>query len=679
MRRLRGPRAAWRTAVGVLLLMVGAAGRAESLPCLPMAGGGELTVAGLGRIVFAALATDRARDSASLTGGVCIVFAGIDGMLRTERLELTGLRGRVEVAAGLVTLELPGWALTADELRSDGTEATLVGLTMRGAEAVAVAEEVVFDFATGGVVARVLRLATETVWMDAAHATFDGRSVWATNALLTTCDCPPEDAPARLRAATVRLDLEHPRLRLEGGSLSVAGVSVTLPDPFEADEASVAALALPLSVGADPDGIRGLVVRGLEREVASGVRFAWDAGSGEGARPPDVRVHLAAAVEGASAALAAGSEGLRVTWRAHRPLGGGFGVAVGQRLETGSFRDGVRDQGVTLDWGARLERPVPTWARLELALSALAALSAQRLDADEVVGSRIGVEARLFAVGDELDHGRTSVEVTAGATHYATHDQGQAWIAVTPRWTTRSGPWVVEIGHLSRWVVGASPFGVALDRRLPLQRTDLSVAVAAPVAEGWQLTASTSLRFDWGADPLRPGHPQGVERLRIRLAAEGPAWDGRLEVAASSELAGWIDPRPRRAAEATLGATWTQRQLEFGARAAVNLEGSATTWREGVVFASWPVVTGDVAWRPYLAFDLASLGRGGAGWWSGHGLALTWTSCCGIVELGYRHDDGLGTRLHAGLRLVTHPLELERLEAVADAEHGRVPTPVTTP
>jgi hypothetical protein len=672
---VRRPWAPLRAAAWTLVLIAAAAGRAQPLPCLPMAGGGELTVAGLGRVVFAALTTDRARDAASLTGGVCIVFDGIDGTLRTERLELTGLTGRVEVAAGVLTLELPGWALTAGELRSDGAEATLVGVTMRGAEAVAVAEEVVFDLVTGGVAARVLRLATETVWMDAATATFDGRSVWADDALLTTCDCPPEDAPAHLRSAAVRLDLEGPRLRLEGGSLHVAGVVVPLPEPFEVDAATVAAFGLPFSVGADPEGERGVVVSWAEREVAPGVRFAWDAGSGEGPRPPDVGLHLAVESEDAAAALTGGSQGLRATWRVRRPLAHGFSVGIGQRLETGAFRDGVRDQAVSVDWRARLERPAPGSAWLELALSAQAALSAQRLGGEEVVGSRFGVEARLLALGAEFEGGRAALEVTAGATGYPLQERAQAWIAVEPRWSVRSGPWVVEVGHLARWVAGESPFGVGLDRRLPLQRTELSMSVATPVGEGWRLEASTSVRLDWGADPLRAGRPVGVERLRVRLEAEGPAWGGRLTVASSGELAGWVDPRPRREAEATWGATWTRQRVELGARATATLDGAATRWREGVVFAAWPVVTGAVAWRPYLAVDLAALGRGGAGWWSGHGLTLAWTSCCGIVELGYRHDEGLGTRLHAALRFETHPLEPERL----DASRGRVPTPVTTP
>jgi hypothetical protein len=674
-----GRRARWRTVAWTLLLLMSAAGRAQSPPCLPMAGGGELTVAGIGRIVFAALATDRARDAASLTGGVCITFTAIEGVLRTERLELSGLTGRIGVEAGDVTLQLPGWALTARELRSDGAAATLVGVTMRGTEAVGLADQVVFDLVTGGVVARGLRLATDTVWMDATRATFDGEHVWATEALLTTCDCPPEEAPVRLQARSAQLYLVGSRLRMEAASLSVGGVNVPLPDPFEVDAASVAAFRLPVSIGADPDGVRGLLVRGLEREVAPGAHFAWDVGSGEGARPPDVGLHLEAAADGAWAALTGGSEGLRVTWRSRRPIGAGLAVTVGQRLETGAFRDAVRDQGIALDWAARLERPAAAWARLDLAGSAQASLSAQRLGAVEVVGPRFGVEARLRAVGDELAVGQPSLELAAGATHYPSQATGQAWVALTPSWTARSGPWLIEVSHLARWVAGASPFAVSLDRRVPMQRTDLVLTVSAPGADGWRLAASSTVRLDWSADALRPNRLLGLERLRVRFEAEGPAWGGRLEIAASGELAGWVDPRPRRTAETSLAAAWTRRQLEFGARAVVELDGAETVWSRGVVFAAWPVTTGDVAWRPYLAFDIAAVGRGGAGWWSGHGLELAWTTCCGIVEFGYRHDDGIGTRLHAALRFEAHTLEVERLDAAADAARGRVPAPVTTP
>jgi hypothetical protein len=678
--RVRGRKAAAGLAIAAwfLGLVSSFAAAADEVACWRVAGGQELSVAGLGRVVFDALTTDRARDAASLTGGVCLTLAAVDGELRTERLELTGLTGDLALAALDVALSLPGWVLTAGELTSDGARATLRRVAMRGAEAVALADEVVIDLASGEVVAHGLRLATETVWMDAERGTFDGHTVWAERALLTTCDCPPEESPLRLEAVAVRLDLAETRIRLDGAVLGVQQLRVELPDPLELDAAAIADLALPVTLGADPEGIRGLVLRGVEREVAAGVRFAWDIASGEGDRSPDGAWRVTGAADGASFSVVAGSEGLQTAWRMRRPLGGGFGVDVAQRLEAGAGPERVRDQSATVDWRGSLDRPGRTWTRLEFSVGATGALSAQSLGGVEIVGTRWGVEGRARAVAADRGFGLFVTEVTAGATRYPSQGTDQAWIAVAPVWTLRTGPWVLQLGHVARWVAGASPFGVRLDRRVPTQRTDASLAVTTAIADGWSLTGSTALRLDWGADAARPGRIRGVERLQVRFDLTGPAWGGRWAIGATGDLAGWVDPRPRRAAEASFGASWSGRGLELGTRATLLGEATGTTWTEAAVFGSWTIESGDWAWRPYLAFDLAALGRGGAGWWSGHGLDLAWTSCCGILELGYRHDDALGTRLRGGFRLETHPLELQRLADATDPQ-GRVPTPVTTP
>jgi hypothetical protein len=661
----------------VLLMAFSFAGAAGGVPCWPMAGGQELSVAGLGQVVFDALTTDRARDAASLTGSVCVTLSTVGGVLRTERLDVTGLTRNPALAAGDVSLSLPGWELTAAELRSDGVRARLRQVAMRGAEAVGLADLVVIDLDSGEVVAYGLRLATETVWLDALRGSFDGTSVQAEGAQLTTCACPPEEAPMRLEADTARLDLSEFRLRLQGGVLHLRSIRSVLPDPFELDAAMLA--SPPLALGLDPEGVRGLVLRGLEREVAPEVRFGWDVGIGQGARPPDAAWRLTAMTDGASIDVVGGSEAIQAAWSARWPLTGGFGLRIAQRLEAGAVPEPVRDQTAGIDWRATVGRQGVGWSSVEIGASAMGALSAQSLeDGAEVVGTRWGVEASARVTAEDPTLGQLETVLMAGAHHYPRQDATQAWIELAPTWKVRSGPWALEVEHVAVWVAGASPFGVRLDRRLPTQRTDASLTVTTAIAEGWSLSGSATLRLDWSADAAPSGRISGMEWLKVRFDLTGPAWGGLWTFGAAADLAGWIDARPGRAAVAAFGASWSGHGREFGTR--VGLQGGAagTTWTEAAVFASWTIGRGDLAWRPYLAFDLAALGRGGAGWWSGHGLDLAWTSCCGILELGYRHDDALGTRLRGGFRLETHPLELERLIDAADAR-GRVPAPVTTP
>ncbi len=151
----------------------------------------------------------------------------------------------------------------------------------------------------------------------------------------------------------------------------------------------------------------------------------------------------------------------------------------------------------------------------------------------------------------------------------------------------------------------------------------------------------------------------------MRLDLDGPGLGGRWRLHLAGDAAGWVDPRPGRPTHASFGASWTRDRWELGARFDVDLGGAAPIWREAIVFGAWPIVAGNWAWQPYLAFDLAAFARGGAGWWSGHGLELAWTSCCGIVELGYRHEAVSGTRVHAGISFETHPVDLDRLATSA--------------
>jgi len=666
----------------------GAAAAGEA--CLPMPGGGELTVAGVGRAVFASLVTDRALDAARLSGGVCLEFEGTGGVLRSGSLDIGDLGGAVTVVATDVTLELPGWHLTAGRLVADASGATLSPAVMRGQEAVARAAVLTIDLFTGGFAAEDVRLLTASVWIDAAHARFDGRRVWATDAWLTTCDCPPADADVRVEAVAVEAELTPLRIVLVGGVLVIGAWRWALPDPWTVDETSLAASTLPFTVAPDPDGVRGTVVTFREQTVSDGARLGWDAGSGAGARPPDLRVRLAAGAGGASVDLLGASDRLRVAWRVARPAAGGWSVSFGQRLEGGAWREPVRDVDLTLGWRGT-PSPGSGAARVALDLGAFAAVSAQRLAGGERVGARLGASAGALLEGPEVGGVRPSVRLAAGVTLYPSGigdgPTTQAWGSVAPTVAARWGAWRLDAAHLARWVVGASPFGTTLDRVGPAQRTDLSLSVRPPAQRGWAGVARLALRYDWLADSRRPARAVGLERLQVALEAGGPAWAGRLDLRAEAALAGWVDPRPDRPTSLAGAVAWTRGGWELGARTAFDPLADVDPWREVTVFAAVPFATGAWAWRPYLALDVAAWARGAGPRVVGHGLDLAWTSCCGVVELGYRVDGATGTRVTLGLRLEPHDLDAARLAAadasgsawVVGAGHGNVPAMASEP
>lgn len=242
----------------------------ESVPdtCVPVEGGAELTVEGLGRAVFAGLSTDRVRDEALLSGGVCVEFSAIGGVLRSERLTVSGLGDGAALAAVDVVFQLDEWTIAADLLEADAARAVLVGVTLTSPDAVALAEGLRVDLASGTIAAHALRLVTETLWVVADAATLDGDRVALHGVGLTTCDCPPADASVRLEARTADLDLVEPSVTLHGADLVVGALRWALRDPWSFDAENLTVPLPPISVFEDPEGRRGTLVGVAEQPYA---------------------------------------------------------------------------------------------------------------------------------------------------------------------------------------------------------------------------------------------------------------------------------------------------------------------------------------------------------------------------------------------------------------------------
>jgi hypothetical protein len=297
------------------------AGFAVEDGCVRVDAGAELTVAGVGRAVFAVLATDRVRDAAVLSGGVCVTFSAIDGVLLTERLVVTGLgRGAARLEATDVVLEVPGWSIGAELLVAVGDRLSLAGVTLRGRDAVARAIGMTIDLTSGAIEAQAVVLATETAWVRASSASIAGATVSLRGVALTTCDCLPDDAGVRLEARSAEFDLEAAGLRLDGAELVVGALRWPLPDPWSFDAAGLDDLAPPVAVFEDPAGRRGTLVGVAERSVAPGVRFSWDAAVGAGLLPSDLWLRVAARAGDASVEITGATDRLASPGASPGPL-----------------------------------------------------------------------------------------------------------------------------------------------------------------------------------------------------------------------------------------------------------------------------------------------------------------------------------------------------------------------
>ncbi len=656
----------WGALATTVLLAIGV-GHAVDDPvpqgpeCLPVAGGGALTVEGVGRVVFDELATDRVRDAATFGGRVCLAVAGSDVVFRTERLEVAGFGGPVTLEATGVRVEVPGWTLDAAALRGGPGWAELAEVTIVGADAVGLADTMRLEFASGVLVAAGLRLVTASLRLDAVSASLDGDVLVAEGARVASCDCPPEEAPVRIDAVRVRLDLaDEASALVEGGTIIAGAVRWPLGEALVLDAASVADLALPIAIGPDPDRDGAWRIALLSREVAEGARLSASWTGGDASQPARGGFGLEARDPGVSLAWSGASDRLSVVLRSETALGAGWRVEAAQRFEAGAIEEPVRDASLR---AAHAASSTGIWGRGSAEFGAWTALTGQTLANREVAGPRVGVDAR---VGWTAPAGTVvpGLELAFAATAYPGLDAQQTWASVRPTLAVRAGDVRVDAAHVARWVGGGSPFSARVDREAAEQRSDLVARWSGTLAADVALEASATLRYRWDADAARAGRRLGVEDLTVRVRATVPTGEASLGVAVDLALAGRVDPRPRRDAFATVRATWSRERTEVGVRTTVGLEPGGV-WRDLTVFAAVPF-DASPAWtlRPYLAVDVLAFAGGAGPWLRGHGLDVAWRTCCGTVEVGYRSDSVDGATTHFALLLPVRPLDPERLTAV---------------
>ncbi len=663
-------RAGWRgLLVPAVLLGLGvghAVGEVEpaAAACLPVAGGGALTVEGIGRVVFQELATDRVRDAATFGGRVCLAVDGSDVVFRTERLEVSGLTGPLTLEATGVRVEVPGWTLVAATLRGEPGWAELADVTIVGSDAVGIADTMRLEFASGVLTATALRLVTSSLRLDATTASLDGDVLVADGARVASCDCPPEEAPLRIDAVRVRLDLAaEVSAVVEGGSIIAGRVRWPLGEALVLDATTLADLALPIAIGPDPDRDGAWRIALLAREVAAGALLtaAWTSGDAE--QPPRASFGFEARGPGLRLDWRGASDRLSVDLRGDAALGAGWRVEASQRFEAGAIEEPYRDVTVRV---ARVASSSDPRGRGSAEFGARTALTGQTLDGREVAGPRLGVDARL---GWTAPAGTVvpGLEIAAAATAYPGLGAQQTWASVRPGLTVRAGGLLLDATHVARWVSGGSPFSARVDRVGALQRSDVVARWSGVLATDVAFEASATLRYRWDADAARAGRRIGVENLTVRLRAAVPAGEASLGVDVDLALAGRVDPRPGRDAFAAAQVAWTRDRLDVGVRTTLGLEPGGV-WRDLTVFAAVPLDVSE-AWtlRPYLAVDVLAFTGGAGPWLRGHGLDVTWRTCCGIVELGYRSDAVDGATTHFALLLPVRPLDPARLATLPGA------------
>jgi len=540
--------------LAILLLGFVANGVAQR-ECEPYSGGGTLRIEGIGTAEFAQVTAEGGRERLTLSAGVCVTFEGTTAaVLRAEELELT--RGDPwDLRASRVSLELPELRLTGEGMRLAGDRLLFERATLEGEALVGTAVRLEVAWKTGEWSAEEVRFATPVGWWDAARARTVGGEVRFEAVWFSSCDCPPGLAPARIEAAFVEIGLDPLSLTIgEGIWVSSLG-RASLPARFRLDPEAWARWLGEIQV--TPAG--GLSSTWRPRTVAPGVSLGGALASGWPTGDRALALDLQAASDDRTVRLQARDDRLRVDWNDRVPLGDLWFVSIGQRLEFGAWPTNVRDSYLTLSraWSGRAPPPLSeVTGRVNLGV----AVTATGAAGGTSVGSRATLDSHWLLRGVPVAGTTPRLAAAAGVGLYpeAISDRGVAatqwWGEVRPGLEWRGGGTSVSFDHRGRWVAGASPFGVAVDRLLPLQETNLNLRSRHAWTDG-SLDARLAVAVNWDRDPTGGDVRFRITTLNPTIALSSTLSAGLLRGAIEGELAGWTQTDgslPKRSLTASL-------------------------------------------------------------------------------------------------------------------------------
>ena len=573
----------------------------------------------------------------------------IEGLGSVWYQSLTIRDGLAQFSGG-VCVELvsaPTWRLEAAELAStpEGFELQTVTLSSQGVTATALTAS--FDLASEALLLQQVTAQSPFYRLSGAQARLHGGVLWFTDAQATTCVCEGE-ALYLVISPEARFDLADDRVLLREAVLELGGLSLPLPAELTLSQEVLANLQAPLLIEYLPrDPERGVAGTGL------GVRLPnlplGDGLSLElGVTGLDVEYPLNAIAlvrlrqPNMTADLGKAREGWQIDVRRYERLLPWLSLSYGTRNRLYAAQDYLQEAFV----GVIMQQTIPNLLggdRLALRGELFAAGSSQVLGSGlHVLSPRLGGLASLGYRSPSTSLGRLEVALDASLTSYPPTSRWQYGLRLRPVWTWQQAPLSVTVRYDWQWTNSGSPFRATLDRLTPIHVVAATAAIAGPVGSG-EGSLSVSGSYNFLPQPRR-------NPLQLSLTAEAELPTNGLIVRPSLTLnaAGWFNPTADPTSLANLLAGLEVAGLDWtvGLRTRYNFVAPQPGLDRLELSSSFPLTVDAVTLTPFFALDFAPLLAAEPPRVSGHGLTVTWRSCCGTIEAGYRQlDNQFTTRL----------------------------------
>ena len=592
----------------------------------------ESNISGVGSLYFYDAKGNQANSNFTFFGGICL--EGKEGwQLLTERIEVTALP---EARAENVTVSFQGWQLQASFLQASPAGLTMQGITFFAEGIKGVAQEASYDFTSQEI--NLIKASTEgkNLRIEGQEATLVDGKVFFADIEATTCNCE-NDPLYKLSAQQATLELNTQKLFIDQGTLFVLGLPVALNN-LEISPESLETFTFPIVIEYVPEDSSN------------------NKGTGLGIRIPSWRVdehlNLELGVVGLDNIYPLGgillthykdgitsfdvgyaSEGFQADVKVKQPLSSTTHAVFAVRNRDWKSQDFLHEGSLGFETTSSL--PWLGNDTLSYSLSGFTAISSQTLDSLPFHDGRLGTEATLRYQLPPSAFGNLEVNLKTNLTYYPLHHQAQWGVRFNPSWHYQYGAFGIRIGFIEQWTNSASPFSTKLDRLEPQSQLSLSTSLNMQVSKDVKGELSFRVRYDFL--DVDTSMKEGFTELGFNSKLMWTYKDLTFAPYVTGEFASALNPdlSTNSYLEAGMDALAPRWEAGFSTRFDTDFSLSKIEFK-----TAFPIDINKVILKPFIAIDvLPILQAGDFPRISGHGLELTWRSCCGTISLGYRQQE----------------------------------------
>jgi hypothetical protein len=601
----------------------------------------KIELAGVGTTIYVGAfpeVEDVQKGPYFLEGGVCIENAG-GVQLVTLEATVTIVDDSPNIAAENVEISFEDYQLKADTLTTSPEGFQVTGVTFTGTNLQGIAEEASYNFETGETELLDSSVRGQALTIESKRAKLLGDRATFETLTATTCQCSGNPLYV-VRAERANLDLSTQTLNVNEGTLELGGVRLAFEDVTVSPE-TLQDFRLPVTVeyvsGSIEDGGTGLGVRIPSLRLADTLTLELGIVGLDTDYPLGGIFVIHFKDQNAVADIGLTPFGFQADFSVTEPLTPWLDLNFGVNNRDWEKADFLHEAYLSLETKTTLS--VIPGDTLSLGGQLLAATSSQTLGTVPVVDGRLALNTTTTYRAPPLSIGQLELNARTQLSYYPVANRTQWGVRLTPRWQHTMGALSFDVSYSRRWTNSASPFSTKLDKLEPESKLSATTKLAAPLASNLQGELTFSVSYDFLDVETYLG--EGFVSLATSGGLRYQVNDLTVVPSFSLELAPLMNPdldedfRPLLSGE--LDFIHPRWEAGFGMSYDLGLERLSKLETKGSVTLDLE----NVSLEPFLALNILPTLTDGA--WprlSGHGLEVTWRSCCGDLHVGYRQYDG---------------------------------------